>query len=126
MVTGMPVSTQDGGAEAQSGIPQGEGFVGRAGEEEVGGGQEEHTVDGGGVATQREATALAVQVPQLGGSVRRAGSKEVTARVEGAAPGWLAVAGEYQHAAAKREIPEAYLQEGNRKSRCHVRRSRPL
>lgn len=44
------------------------------------------------MAAQCEATPLAVQVPQLSGSVSRAGSQEVTPGVEGAAPGGLAVA----------------------------------
>ncbi len=98
------------GADTQPGVPHGEGFVSRAGEEEVGEGQEADAVDRGGVATQCEAAALAVEVPQLGSSVSRAGSQKMSARVEGAAPGRLAVTGQRQQAAATRQIPEPHLQ----------------
>lgn len=79
VVAGVLVSMEGCGADTQSGVPHGESFVSRAGEEEVGEGQEADTVDGGGVATQCEAAALAVQVPKLRGSVGRAGSQKVAA-----------------------------------------------
>lgn len=110
VVAGVLVSMKGGSADSHPGIPQVEGFVSGGGDEKVGEGQEADAVDRGGVATQREAAALAVQVPQLGGSVGGGGGQEVTTRVERAAPGWLAVTGQSQHTEATRKIPETYLQ----------------
>lgn len=69
MVAGVLVSMEGSGTDTQPGVPQSERFVSRGGEEEVGERQEADTVDRGGVAAQCGAAALAVQIPQLGGSV---------------------------------------------------------
>lgn len=75
------------------------------------------------MATQREETKLAFQVPQLDCFVGRTGSKEVAAGVEGAPPGDLAVTGQCQHTAATREIPEPHLQEERLKNQQQDRRT---